>query len=722
MRKILMTFILLLLTAPVAVAQRGFAIVIDEISSRKAADEVKAYADAIEKTQGLQVYTIVDRWGVPDSIRKELYRLYTQKKNPIEGAVFIGDVPIAMVRDAQFMTSAFKMDQKRYDRRESSIPSDRFYDDFDLRFKPLGRDSVAPYFYYSLTAESPQKLHADIYTGRIRPTDVDGTSRYDKLRAYLRKVVADKQQKHVLDQVLYFGGHGFISESMTARIDEKQGLYEHFPWLRRQQNGIGFIDHSQAKEVKMTLMNEMMRPDLDFAILHHHGMPETQYLNNIPRPDNAEEAKAYIQSYLRAHLRAAKERGRDVEEVKQKFLQRFDIPESWIADTFDPASIEKDSLADLALDLHISDFQTYDYRPNARIVMIDACFCGSYHLDKSIANAYIFAPGQTIACIANSVNVLQDKWSDKYMGLLGLGMNVGNIARFSNYLESHIIGDPTCRFDSADPKTDAQRILAKTRPSGWRKYLKSEYSELQSMAVGQLCENGLLSSADLLDLFRTSASPLVRMSALVQLAEISDDNFVKAVELACNDSYELVQRYGVRYLGKSGDERLIPALIRLAISNNTSERTNFNLMNSISMFPEKPLLSEFDRQFSSDDVHYIHKDKVRQMIRKTISRNSAKWLNEVDAILNPETTDKKRMSKIRTLRNYCPHHRIPDLLRYLEAHPQGDAAVSLLEALGWHTNSCHKGEVIETALRMSRDSRLSEEVRLEALKTVNRLR
>ena len=720
MKKIFAAFALSLLAVPMAFAQRGFAIVIDAKSQHEAAAEVQAYADAIAQTQGLHVYTVVDRWGVPDSIKSELYRLYTQKKNPIEGAVFIGDIPVPMIRDAQHLTTAFKMNQK-HDRRESSIPSDRYYDDFDLKFQFLGADTLQPYYYYSLTAEAPQYLQADIYTGRIRPTDAGGTSRYAKLRSYLRKAVAEKQRQNVLDQVLYFGGHGFISESMMARIDEKQGLYEHFPWLRQQQNGISFIDHSQADEVKHTLMNEVMRPDLDFAILHHHGSSDTQYLNEIPKPISPEQAKAFMQGYVRAHLRAAQDRGKNVDEVKQKLLARFDMPESWIADTFTPESILKDSLDNDALDLHLHDFAGLGYTPNAPLVMIDACFCGAFHLDNCIANAYIFSPGKTVACIANSVNVLQDKWSDKFIGLLGLGMNAGNIARFSNYLESHVIGDPTFRFTSANAKTDVQRILAKTRPAGWKKYLKSPVVDLQALAIEQLRLHGLITSDQLLDLFKTSESALVRMAALTNLAEIGDDRFVEALALACNDSYELVQRYGVRYLGKSGDLRLIPAMIRLAITNNTSERTNFNLMNSISFFPQEPVLQEFDRQFNSPAVQYVHKDKVGRLIRKTLISNTSKWTEDVDAVIHPDTSDKVRKRCIRTLRNYCPHHRIPELLRYVESCRDEQMTVMFLEALGWQEYSCRKGDIIAVARRMSQDTQRPAAVRAEALKTVNRL-
>lgn len=79
-----------------------------------------------------------------------LRQLWEQPKAPIEGAVLIGDIPVVMVRDAQHLTSAFKMDQTAFDRWESSVPSDRFYDDFSLEFAPLGRDSIHPgCFYYS---------------------------------------------------------------------------------------------------------------------------------------------------------------------------------------------------------------------------------------------------------------------------------------------------------------------------------------------------------------------------------------------------------------------------------------------------------------------------------------------------------------------------------------------------------------------------------------------
>lgn len=104
-------------------SQRGFAIVVDPKSYAEAKNEISAYAQSVEN-MGLKTITVIDKWGIPDSIRAELKKLYDDKKTPIEGAVFIGDIPIPMIRDAQHLTSAFKMNQETFPREEFTVPSD----------------------------------------------------------------------------------------------------------------------------------------------------------------------------------------------------------------------------------------------------------------------------------------------------------------------------------------------------------------------------------------------------------------------------------------------------------------------------------------------------------------------------------------------------------------------------------------------------------------------
>ncbi len=705
-----------------AAVKRGFAIVVDPKSYQEAKSEINEYAKAIEDVNGLKVFIVQDKWGVPDSIRAELTRLHSQKPFPIEGTALLGDIPVAMIRDAQHMTSAFKMNQIN-DRRESSVPSDRFYDDLGLKFQFLDKDSVKPYFYYSLKAESRQYLRPTIYSGRIRPTDAGGTSRYEKLRAYLRKVVAEKRSNNKLNQMIYFNGHGYVSGSVMARIDEKLGLYEHFPWLLQQKNGIGYISHDQQPVTKFLLMNELQRLELDYAILHHHGAPDTQYFDGLPEVRSPQQAKDFIKAYLRANLHhAVDDKGKDKDSITTKLLKFMDVPASWLSDAYDPEVVKKDSIDDADVDLTIADFKAHGYKPNCRIVMIDACFTGSFHLDDCIANEYIFNPGKTVAVIANSVNVLQDKWSDRYMGLLGLGANVGFIPRFSGYLESQVIGDPTFSFASADPSVgNINELLAANNYKVWAKYLKNDkYPDLKSMAIEQYQQAGKISSAELLNIFRNSKSALVRVQALTSLSEDHNDDFIKAVSLGVDDSYELVQRFSLNYVSKSGDPRLIPALIRISISNNTSERCNFSAQNALSMFPEDKLLAEFARQFDNDSICYLSKDSIRRGIAKAISSSAKKWISDIDEVCNEETPIKRRRMAIRTTRNFTPPYEIGRLIETVKTTKNPEVQTMILESLGWRNCSYQSAKIAEFAKQVSEDSNYAPEVRNEALKTYNR--
>ena len=124
MKKTAILLLLALATGLQSQARDGFAIVIDQKSYTEAKAEVDAYAKSVEQLHGLHVYTVIDRWGIPDSIRATLKRMHEQKQDPIIGTVLIGDIPVAMIRDGQHMTSAFKMNQIQ-PRKESSVPSDR---------------------------------------------------------------------------------------------------------------------------------------------------------------------------------------------------------------------------------------------------------------------------------------------------------------------------------------------------------------------------------------------------------------------------------------------------------------------------------------------------------------------------------------------------------------------------------------------------------------------
>ena len=88
----------------------SFAIVTDQVTWEKCRPEIENYRAVLEQEQ-LPAYILAGQWKNPEQIKELLMRLYRESR--LEGAVFIGDIPIPMIRKAQHMTSAFKMDEEK---------------------------------------------------------------------------------------------------------------------------------------------------------------------------------------------------------------------------------------------------------------------------------------------------------------------------------------------------------------------------------------------------------------------------------------------------------------------------------------------------------------------------------------------------------------------------------------------------------------------------------
>lgn len=697
----------------------GFAIVIDSKSYSEAKKEVDAYAKSLEN-DGLQPVILNKNVDSPESIRKQLQKLYSDKKNPIEGAVFIGDIPVPMLRDAQHLTSAFKMNQKEYPWNESSVPSDRYYDDFDLKFDYIRQDSVQPlYHYFSLRPDSPQFLSPDIYTGRIVPIDNGKDDKYTLLRRYLDKVVELRAEDNILDQLLFFAGHGFVSESIVARIDEKAAYLQNFPWMHTRKNGIEYIDHKRDKFIKNRLMTELQRRNLDVALLHHHGLDQIEYLNNEPDPETPTEMVNTIKDYANYVYRRHRGKGTPDDSIKANIAKNLGgLPLEWFEDQESEEHRKHDSIMERKLNLYEEDFD--GFTPNCRLVILDACFNGSFHLPKNIAGSYIFDEGKTAATIANSVNVLQDKWSDRYIGMLGLGMHVGNLPKYNTYLESHCIGDPAFRFKSAVEGLDANEMLHQPA-EWWAGQLDSQYPAVRAMAMRQLVDNDLIDSERLLEIYTNDNSEVVRMEAMTLLSLYDDDNFRKCLEMIPEDSYEMIMRYGINYIAKRGDKELVPALIDIAKRNNTGKRVEFGVSQAAALYPYEMLDAELSRQFNPDD--YSEGEAVKGYVAHALDKYANSYrLKDVETVCHNDSASlKAKKQAIRTFRNSTMHYKVDDLLEYVQKCDNEELTVDLLEALGWFRQSFRHADISKVALEMSKDGKRSKKVRGEALKTYKRI-
>ncbi|MFW5644422.1 MAG: hypothetical protein ACOCZL_00780 [Bacteroidota bacterium] len=694
----------------------GFAIVVDTESYEKAKAEIDAYAEVL-KNQGLQTYMLVKDYMLPDSLKKDLVELYNAE-TPIEGAVFIGEIPIAVVIDAQHLTSAFKMDQKRFGMETANVPSDRFYDDFDLEWDYIRKDTVNEMqHFYALNFESPQKLSPDIYSGRIKMPEVE--NKYELLRNYMKKVVTEHQSENIIDQFFFFAGMGYNSESLVARLDEQVVLDQQLPG----ETNITFLDHSMTTFIKFPFMSELQRENLDIAMLHHHGSEDTEYLSGWPKTDSYVHQIDMVKRFLRVRINRSKDKSNEaIDKVMQQYKEEYGIPSSWFEGSFDPEIKKEDSIWSANMNLVLDDFDAFNYNPNVRFAIFDACYNGSFHRDEYLAGAYIFSDGKTIAAQGNTVNSLQDKWPQEMIGLLSLGMRVGEWNRKVCYLETHIIGDPAFRFKSIDPSVEVHKLSVSRSKNNksWLKLLDSQYPDVQALALRKLYDNHYENISELLfETYKNSEFGSVRTECLKLSSKINDENFTELLKLALFDNYELVQRFAVNFAGDKGSEELIPAMVKLGFMT-MPERVEFNYSNNIGFFDSEKLLTEFEKQAPEMDF-LINREEAIPQIRTVFESANRRYDDVRNTITDPGSTEKSRYFEIRTLRNYNYHMGVQDFISFLKENDNMEHRKMMLEALGWFRLSVEKQQIMDYCQELVRDESEPDEIRQEARKTILRL-
>ncbi len=701
--------------APSVKTPTSFAVFIDRASYDRCREAVEAYRAAVQ-ADGLGTYIICDDWQSPDEVRERILALASDKRMPLEGVVFVGDVPIAMLRDAQHLSSAFKMNQAA-DRKKSSIPSDRFYDDFDLKFDFIDRDADNPlYFYYSLRHDSAHHIRSDIYSARIKPVVREGVDKYEALSAYLRKAAAEHGAANRLDHMFVFCGHGYNSEAYDAWAGEQVALREQIPSMRRSGHRIACCTFETRFPMKRYLLQHLQDETLDIAICHHHGSPEVQYLNGYQDVSDARASIANVKRYLRSKTVGYD----DAEKRVGDYMRSLDVPRSW----FDMSDSTRmvDSLYNRELDIDLLDI--YEAEPAARFVMFDACFNGSFHLDEYVAGAYIFGRGKTVVAMANSVNSLQDKWPDRYIGLLACGVRVGQWARGTFYLESHIIGDPTLRFENAESVggfNEAMTLRARDDKYWLNTLRKSDYPDIQAYALRSLSENRYRDIVPLLvSTFRESPYGTVRMECLKLLSAKHAPEFVELLPVALKDDYELVRRMAANYMGRCGDDALIAADVEAVVNAYISNRVTYHTTDALTLFDPDKTAAEISRRFAAQpEAAFGESNEAAYLDR--VERGEKSLQRDIEYIFDTANPQKRRLSEIKSFRNYHYHRAVPQIIRFAEdASQDEELRTAAVEALGWFGLSYQRPLIEEAAGRLAAED-ASESVKREAQKTLARL-
>ncbi|MBQ9077279.1 MAG: HEAT repeat domain-containing protein [Muribaculaceae bacterium] len=704
---------------PSVKSKTTFAIVVDETSYKEAKSEIEAYRGSVE-SEGLGTYIIVDDWESPTPIREILKKLHADKKSPLEGCVLIGDVPIAMIRDAQHLCSAFKMRQTRYPWHRSSVPSDRYYDDFGLEFDYLKQDSLrTSYHYYSLTKDSRQYISPDIYSGRIRPLELDGVNRYAMLRDFLRKIVSDKKEntENPFDKLSVARGHGYNSEDMVAWSGEHLALREQLPQLFNPGGTVKFYDFGFSFPAKNLYLNEVQQKDLDVMLFHHHGGVDAQYLNGYKSANSVQDNIENIKLYVRSKVPSmAKKKGR--EEAVDYYAKTLDIPRSWCEEAFDSVKIAGDSVFNYHLDVHTDDVR--NIVPNARFIVFDACFNGSFHQKDNLSGSYIFSRGKTVATQANSVNTIQDKWPDEFLGLLAAGMRVGHFNRLNCFLETHIIGDPTMRFanTSGETKDINELLVLKARDvSFWKKQLEHPMPDMRALALRQLSNADYAGLPELLqETYFGSGSYVVRLEAMRLLALNYPLQSVMVLKAALNDSYELVRRFAGEYVERNGAEELMPDWVNGYLQRHHEKRFRFKLVAGIDAFDYEKTKAEVYRQAAKYDLY--NRDVIEKLVNQ-IDNSAKSAVSDMEIINDPKSKSSWIYTEISRYRNHPVKKGVGMLVDFVkdDSRPM-ELRIVAAETLGWYTMYHDKSGIV--AQLENYDSGV-DALNYELAKTIKRL-
>lgn len=703
----------------------GILIFIDDKTYGFVQAELEAYLNAL-RHDGMAPRLYVKAWETPGEIRDSIAQMV--KTFPeTEGAVFIGDIPIPMIRDGQHLTSAFKMDPVRFkDLQRSSIASDRYYDDLDLTFDFIRRDTIdTRLFYYSLRADSPQRIEKDIYSGRII-SPRQSEQKYKDIAAYLKKTAAAKYETNPLDHAFTFAGHGYHSESLSAWEDQLYMLKEQFPELYQPGAYLKNYYHSMSQNLKEILLDELQHPNLDMAVFHCHGGYDTQYLLGLETPQNPNMAARYIKTHFRSKIRTARERYGEERagETKKYYQEQYQVKDAWFEGLYDPESIREDSLYYAAMDIYSSDIIETD--PMARLVIFDECYNGQFFKEDYISGTYIMEEGAALTGVANTVNVKQDVWPNELIGMISQGARVGQWHQYNTYLENHIIGDPTFHFSSDNPGTtwwDNLFANHKYDKPFWEKMLSSENLTLRGLAVRKVFElEGQEGNGFLVQTFLTDPSENVRLQALKCLAILRTPEFYDLLEKAAKDPSELIRRVSMNMMSASGLDRYLEVLAG-AVESDVSKRVRFAARGAL----EIVLADENETCYTYRDDEKSENELVRiNETLKTLDSSSNRRLYDdlLKSLEDTTLTDKQKNGQLRIFRNYQFPEAIPVLLKFGASNEESEYIRTVaLEALGWYHLNPDAPAVTQSALlEISSEPETPESVRREAIKSYNRLK
>ena len=705
-----------------AAGPRSFAIIVDSRSYEHCAPQLEQYRLSVE-ADGLRSYICHSDWQNPEQVKDSIALFY--RTRALEGVVFVGDIPIPMIFGAQHFASAFKMDEKRSARRDAAIPSDRFYDDFSLKFDFIERDGEEPgFFYYRLRGDCPQEINCDIYSGRIKPSGL-WQDKYEELSRYLSKIVRVKKEKNYLDKVVSYTGEGSFSNSIVAWKDETITFREQYPLTSVTPDGERFFIYSMYQYPKDRILKEIARDDLDLVLFHEHGVPQKQYLSGIPEPAGIDDGYRIARYRMHEKIRNLTRRGKmSFDDAVVQLKARYPyLEDDWFVNPEDSVIAREDSLLDARTGIMLKD--VWETKPNVRVALFDACYNGDFREPDCIGSRYIFSGGNCVVSLANSVNVLQDKSSTDLLGLMAVGLSVGQSQQCVNIMESHILGDPTFHF--ARPEGTNLPDFHSCSIGYWKRIFAGRDTpcDIKALALRKLYKlkaPGL--SKLLLKAYTGSDEYMLRLQCMHLLAHYDDGNYSLLLKRAADDSYEFIRRKAAYYMSQRCDDDMPAVLAKMYLQDFNARRIVFNIGFYSANFGPDVFPAAITGAVQQAAWLYDGKAVLDKAL-KEYGRGISMYTMMKDAIADTSLTPGRRVMYINSLRNNPAPSLAPSVLSLIK-NPSEDLQlrIDFAEALGWYVRAGNRAEIVKS-LQSYLDTEgavLDFALKAEIVKTINRLK
>lgn len=694
----------------IAIKSKSFAIIVDQETYNNCSKDILAYRDQVEK-DGLPSFILHHKWANPEQIKKEIKRLYANHK--LEGMVLIGDIPIPMIRKGQHLATAFKMDEK-LDIKDSSIPSDRFYDDLDLNFDFLEQSKTnKSLFFYNLSTTSPNTIKTDIYSGRIKPIKAADKDPYKQVSQYLQKVILQKQNPDAIDNVMAYLGDGTLSNSLSAWSPEMYRLEEQFPNSFTKSTQAQVFRFDSWRFPKSELIKQFQRPDLDIAFIHEHGMPERMYISGDYPTNSSKEHHEAIQYALKKRALKDVKNENDLGKFFKKYEEDYHLSAD-ILNSYNTIDFKKaDSLryAEQGIEVHEVD----KIQPNVTFAVFDACYNGDFREDDYIAGRFIFGPGKTVLALANTVSILQDVNTPHLIGSLSMGVSVGKWSQFNHVLESHIIGDPTFTFKQNGPDT----LTAIVREHDHKKLLttlsKVKSVEAKNIILSQLYRNGYPDLAKLIEKEYTASKATTTRYTCLHLANLIGGNVqTELLKKGIKDADEFIRRHSINTIATIGDPAFIPSLVDAYIENQHANRVLFALKMSLYAFQKEYIKNIAEQAFANSEL--LHPTEEKERFYKDQFQG---FYSDIDKDIFDEKSSYRKLA-ISALKNVNYHPSIGKYVEFIRNSKESlELRIAMLESLAWFGHSFRKTEIINACKELIADTRHPKKLRDEAVRTLN---